>query len=158
MTRPKKSPIWLLPDEEFIALVQSNFTKKDIIVAIGIPFSTSHYKTLDARLKEMNLDISHFNPAHDLSRKRMVYTMEQILVENSTYNNNYNLKQRIFAEGLLKQECAFCGLGTTWQGKPISLQLDHINGVNNDNRLINLRILCPNCHSQTETFGTRNWI
>lgn len=66
-----------------------------------------------------------------------------------------NLKFRLLAEGLLENKCSQCKI-TEWQGKRISIQLDHINGVNTDNRLENLRMLCPNCHSQTETFGARN--
>lgn len=66
-----------------------------------------------------------------------------------------HIKGRLLRAGLLKNECGECGL-TEWRGKPLSIQIDHINGVRNDNRLENLRMLCPNCHSQTETFASRN--
>ena len=66
-----------------------------------------------------------------------------------------NVKMRLLRAGLLKDECAECGL-THWRGKRLSLHIDHINGVHNDHRLENLRMLCPNCHSQTETYGGRN--
>lgn len=56
----------------------------------------------------------------------------------------------------VKEECAKCGIGPVWDGEPLMLQLDHINGVNNDNRVENLRILCPNCHTQTETYAGRS--
>lgn len=63
----------------------------------------------------------------------------------------------ILREGLLEAKCYEEGCGLTeWRGKPISLQLDHINGDNFDHRIENLRLLCPNCHSQTETFAGKN--
>lgn len=52
--------------------------------------------------------------------------------------------------------CSLCGLLPVWNNKPLTLQVDHINGVNNDHRIENLRLLCPNCHTQTDTFGARN--
>ena len=73
-----------------------------------------------------------------------------------------NLKKRILKEGILEEVCNGCGIGPKWppplrwNSKPLSLQLDHINGVNNDHRLENLQFLCPNCHSQTPTFAGRN--
>lgn len=65
-----------------------------------------------------------------------------------------HIKRRLLSEGLLQPRCSRCGINE-WAGKPLSIQLDHINGVNNDYRLENLRMLCPNCHSLTDTYGTR---
>lgn len=79
--------------------------------------------------------------------------LEQILIKDSEYNRT-KLKKRLIREGLKKYKCECCGI-TEWNNKPISLQLHHINGVHNDNRLSNLQLLCPNCHSQTENFGTK---
>jgi 5-methylcytosine-specific restriction endonuclease McrA len=78
--------------------------------------------------------------------------LEDILVENSDYTNNFRLKIRLVQEEKLEYKCKICGNLGEWMGKPLSLQLDHINGVNDDNRLENLRFLCANCHSQTETY------
>ena len=65
------------------------------------------------------------------------------------------LKARLIREGFLDPRCAFCGIHS-WRGQQLNLELDHINGAPRDNRLANLRLLCPNCHSQTETFSGRN--
>lgn len=79
---------------------------------------------------------------------------EIIFVENSKYDNEI-VKRRILQNELLPYECADCGL-TEWQGKSIVLELEHCNGVRNDHRIENLKFLCPNCHSQTDTFRGRN--
>lgn len=65
------------------------------------------------------------------------------------------IRKKILKENLIPYKCAWCDLESIWNNKSITLQLDHINGINNDNRLENLRFLCPNCHSQTENFAGR---
>jgi 5-methylcytosine-specific restriction endonuclease McrA len=69
--------------------------------------------------------------------------------------NRKHIKARLVRAGLLGTTCQSCGLAS-WQGEPLNLHLDHINGIKHDNRLENLRMLCPNCHSQTPTYGGRN--
>lgn len=66
-----------------------------------------------------------------------------------------NIKRRLLRADLLENRCQECGL-TEWLGERLTVQIDHINGVNDDYRLENLRMLCPNCHSQTDTYGRRN--
>jgi DNA-binding CsgD family transcriptional regulator len=73
----------------------------------------------------------------------------------SISRNRSNLKRRLLKAGLLQAICGRCGL-TEWQGIPLALQLHHVNGVRSDNLLANLTLLCPNCHSQTDTWGGRN--
>lgn len=80
--------------------------------------------------------------------------LKDILVENSNYQSS-KLKKRLVDEGIKKDCCEICGQGNTWNDKLLVLQLDHINGIHTDNRLENLRIVCPNCHTQTDTFCTR---
>jgi 5-methylcytosine-specific restriction endonuclease McrA len=107
----------------------------------------------------LGLDTSHFtgqghlkNRTHDWSKKK---TLEEILVADSDYTDRKQIKKRLLAKGLMTYECSSCGIAD-WQGQPLSLHLDHISGVNNDHRLENLRLLCPNCHSQTSTYAGRN--
>jgi len=73
----------------------------------------------------------------------------------STTKSRAAVRRRLLNEGLLKNECSICGLHD-WLGKAIVMQIDHINGVRDDHRLENLRMLCPNCHSQTPTYSGRN--
>jgi Zn finger protein HypA/HybF involved in hydrogenase expression len=80
---------------------------------------------------------------------------ELVFCENSSFLNRTQIKVRLIRRGKTN-ECAECGMGPEWNGRPLVLQLDHVNGIYNDNREENLRLLCPNCHSQTETFTGRN--
>jgi hypothetical protein len=72
-----------------------------------------------------------------------------------TGKSRYNIKHRLIRAGLLENRCEQCGL-TEWQGKPLTAHIDHINGIKSDHRLENLRMLCPNCHSQTDTYSGHN--
>lgn len=92
--------------------------------------------------------------AMNWSKGKSITPTSDILCNNSTYSNTM-VRNRIQNESLLEYKCLHCGI-TEWNGVEITLELDHINGNNRDNRLENLRFLCPNCHSLTETFRGRN--
>ena len=83
------------------------------------------------------------------------FSNEVVFVENSTYPR-HRLKERILNENMIPYICQICGQGPLWNGKPMPLILDHKNGINNDNRLENLRFVCSNCDSQLPTYKSRN--
>ena len=83
------------------------------------------------------------------------YSLEKVLVENSTYGRSH-LKKRLIRDKIIEYKCDCCGIGPEWNGKPMPLILDHINGINNDNRLENLRFVCSNCDTQLDTYKSRN--
>ena len=96
----------------------------------------------------------HFDGLIAYQKSRRL-TNEEVFVENSTYARHH-IKSRVIEEKLIEYICEECRGDGHWNGKDIVLQLDHRNGVNDDNRLCNLRFLCPNCHSQTQTYAAKN--
>ena len=80
---------------------------------------------------------------------------EAVFIKNSSYPRHC-IKRRIREDDLIPYVCACCGIGPEWQGEPMPLVLDHINGINNDNRLENLRFVCSNCDTQLDTYKSKN--
>ena len=85
-----------------------------------------------------------------------VKSIEEYFKQNTSHCGAHT-RDKIIKNNLMEYKCAICGNIGEWNGKQLVLQLDHINGDHFDNRLENLRFLCPNCHSQTETFGSKNY-
>lgn len=83
------------------------------------------------------------------------FTDENVFVENSSYPRG-SIKRRVIKDKKIDYKCGCCGINDEWNNKPLVLHLDHINGVNNDHRLENLRFLCPNCHTQQDTYAGKN--
>jgi hypothetical protein len=83
------------------------------------------------------------------------FELNDILDGNHPHFQTYKLKNRILKEGLIDNVCSVCGI-TEWFGKPMNMELDHIDGNRSNHKLDNLRMLCPNCHSQTETYRSKN--
>ncbi len=159
MTVPN-SKIWAVDKDAFIELVGNVSCVKEIFSHLGMWGSSSSYKTVRRRMDSLGLSYEDL-VAKGKSSTRLCGTkarmpLDKLLVKASLVLNS-SAKKRIIASGILGPEkCSKCGLGTEWQGEPITLQLDHINGDSKDHRRENLRILCPNCHTQTDTWGTKS--
>lgn len=143
-------------DAELLEAVNSSITKSEVIQKLGLKVRPGNYKTVDKYIRLLNLDTKHFlGKSHGKSIKTKV-SLEEALVINSTYSRS-TLKKRLIDKNLIENKCGECGLDALWNSSPLILILDHINGVNDDNRLSNLRLLCPNCNSQTKTFCRGTW-
>lgn len=143
----------LLSDGEFIELVDKCSCISDVLRELGYSTNGNSWGTqiVKERMEKLNVGFTKANSNY--KQNGVALPLDKILTKDSEYNRT-KLKERLVKEGLKKYECECCGI-TEWNGKPITLQLHHINGIHNDHRLSNLQLLCPNCHSQTENFGTR---
>lgn len=152
----KKIKLSSINDEEFKKLITDNDSISDIIKKIGYTNSGAIHNRIKKRIDVANLDISHMNNKIGSRSGRAFIPIEEALIKNSKYKSNFGIKRKLVEEGYLEYECEKCKNSDTWMGESLTLHLDHINGVNNDNRRENLRLLCPNCHSQTDTYAGRN--
>ena len=137
---PRKSIMSNLTDEQFAQAVLSSKSYAAICRTIGLRVQGSNYKTIQRRMKRQELTPSHFvyYPAEAISRNKK--PTSEILVQNSAYADSSSLKGRLIKEGLLIDACTECGNQGKWRDKPLTLQLDHINGDHRDNRLENLEL------------------
>jgi hypothetical protein len=124
---------------------------------LGYEVKGANYRTVQRWATTWGISSDHFdaNAARRATRGAHAKPLEVITVKNSTYQRG-QLKDRLFAEGIKQRACELCGQGEIWNGRPMSLVLDHINGVSNDHRLENLQIVCPNCAATLDTHCGRN--
>jgi Zn finger protein HypA/HybF involved in hydrogenase expression len=143
-------------EHELREAVKNSTSIRQVLEKLDIVPAGGNYQTTNRRIQKLNIDISHFtgqawNRGKVIGPKRPI---EEYLIENSVVQS-FKLKGRLITEGLKEHKCECCGI-TEWNGKPAPIELDHINGNHHDNRLENLRILCPNCHAQTDTYRGKN--
>jgi hypothetical protein len=145
-------------EEEFIIAVKTSISIRQVLNKLGLKEAGGNYSITKTRIKNLGLDTSHFkgqawNKGKILGPKKPVE--ELLVIDRKHPYQSFKLKNRLLQEGIKIHQCECCGIAE-WQGKPTPLELDHINGINYDNRLENLRLLCPNCHAQTDTYRGRN--
>jgi hypothetical protein len=143
--------------EELVAAAAMCHTVRGLFRFLDLPYDGFAHARMVRRLREEGVDTSHFLGQRANTGRKFpgrAKPLAEILVVGGSYST-HTLRRRLIEEGVLEPECSCCRL-RTWNERPIPLELDHINGDRSDNRLENLRLLCPNCHAQTDTYRGRN--
>jgi hypothetical protein len=162
--RKKRSPIWHIPLEELKSIVNISDSLSKILNHCGLKSKGGNIKTLKCRLIADDIDFSHIKLGNNSNKGRnflnlykltLVECKQCLFIENCQYSRN-TLRTYLKFYNLLPYICGICNNEAIWNGEILSLQIDHINGIGDDNRLENLRWLCPNCHSQTDTFAGKS--
>lgn len=153
-----ENKIYKLSDEQFVELLKKSSTISEVLFKLGytVKGNSWGYSQVKRRMDDLNLDYSIFKGKSAVTKiNKLNNVKKEDILKKDCKHQRIVLRRYIIKNNLIPYKCAICGC-TEWQGKTLSLELDHINGINNDNRLENLRFLCPNCHSQTSTYGSRN--
>lgn len=144
------SYIWTIPLENFTNLIKNSVSRTEVLNKLEMRVSGSSVKILNKRIEKENLDISHFKVGGYFCKNRK-FSNDELFIVRTDRNHPQMVRNRILKDKIFDYRCSECKI-KKWKNKDIILELDHINGNRYDNRLENLRFLCPNCHSQTETF------
>ena len=143
-------------EKELRAAVKSSHSIRETLGKLNVIPAGGNYATFKKAISYFNIDTSHFrgkgwsiNKTFQPKRALSVYLNNEFPIQSN------KLRQRLIKEEVFDAKCSQCEL-TSWQDKPIPLELDHVDGNRLDNSLSNLRLLCPNCHAQTNTYRGRN--
>lgn len=144
-------------------LCASSYSYAEVLRKAGRKQGGGAQEILKKKIKEFNIDISHFTGQYwqaspnqaDNHENREKYSLEEVFCKNSPVTQKM-LRGYIKRHKILEYKCCNCGCDGHWQNGVIALEVDHINGDNTDNEITNLRYLCPNCHALTDTYRGRN--
>lgn len=146
-------------DKQLAVAVKSSRSYRQVLISLQLIPAGGNYEQIKRRTQELAISTSHFTGkgwnVGMVFRPRVAVPVEKHLIENSNVQS-YKLKTKLFAKGLKKPKCELCGWATISSDGRIPLELDHVNGNRKDNRIENLRILCPNCHSLQPTHRGKN--
>jgi Zn finger protein HypA/HybF involved in hydrogenase expression len=146
-------------DQQLKNAVVTSTSYREVIKKLCLIPAGGNYVQVKAKIRELALDTSHFTGARwNVGKKyhtKIRPPLAELLIQNSTAQS-FKLKKRLFEENIKTAVCELCGWAKMSEDGRIPVELDHINGVHTDNRLENLRILCPNCHSLQPTHRGKN--
>lgn len=159
MPRTHYSALYKISDGQFATIVKNAKSYADILRACSLDYKGGNINTVKRRIALLKLDDSHIpkgmgsNQGREFVHRR--YSIEEAMKDIFTVESKIQrerAKKMLIRFNLIPYKCE-CGIDGNWKGKKLSLQLEHKNGISNDNRLENLCFMCPNCHSQTDTFA-----
>jgi hypothetical protein len=145
-------------EEQAREAIASSYSWAESLRKLGLCPSGGAWRVLKKYADLWSISTEHFDPSRCIegNLRLPARPLDEVLVENSTYSRQH-VKRRLFKEGLKEPVCEMCGQDEMWHGRPMGMILDHINGVRDDHRLENLRIVCPNCAATLDTHcGRKN--
>jgi hypothetical protein len=141
--------------EQVKEAIKTSLSYRQVMIKLGIKPEGGNYRIVKKLVAEHNIDISHFTgKAWNKGLKLEKRSLDDYL-NNKAEIISHKLRLRLISEGVKEYKCESCGL-SEWLGKPIALELNHIDGNHLNNNLGNLNILCPNCHAQTSNYRGLN--
>jgi hypothetical protein len=147
---------WRFPEEVVRLALAESMSFAETLRRLGLCPTGGNWRTLRRYAAERGIPTDHFDPYASSRGRKARIPLEQLLVEHSTYSRNH-LKERLYDAGLKVPVCELCGQGEQWLGRRLAMILDHINGIRDDNRIENLRVVCPNCAATFDTHcGRKN--
>lgn len=141
--------------EQLRVAITSSLCYSDVCRQLGVTICDFSFRRIKRLCEEYSISVSHFDTKSTFRRGKVInWTAATVFVENCSITRSM-LRPVLIRLGFYTGTCDSCNTPDVWNGNPLTIEIDHVNGVSTDNRIENLRWLCPNCQSQTTTYRRR---